>query len=314
MGGVEDIEKKRISAADAPERVFGADGLRILRLVRQACEFGLIIEQDTLIAAKALSSRLNDIAAERVRQELDRILVADTAHPELQTKGAHIKSLRLLDELGALDIILPELAAMRNLAQKSKYHLYDAFEHSLKTFELSPPRVRLAALLHDIGKLPCQRRQGNMHGHDAVGAQMARARLQALKYPKSVVERTAGLIAMHMYDLRGEARESKIRLFIVKNRELIEDFFLLQRADCAASLGESPTHTERIEGVYQEMLRDGTPFSVKDLYVDGRDLIEAGIPNKKRGAALDELLRLAVLNPDMRGREAQLKFLRERKN
>jgi len=313
LGGLDDIEKKQISAADAPQAVFGADGLRILRLVRQAAEFGFSVERGTFDAAKALSSRLKDIAAERIQFELNRILTADTAHPTLGASDAHIKGVRLLDELGALDIIFPELTAMRGLEQKKEYHLYDAFEHSLKTFEASHPRVRIAALLHDIGKLPCQENQGNMYGHDEAGASLARGRLNALKYPKAEVERAVKLIALHMYDLRGEARESKVRLFVLKNHEVIEDLFLLQRADCAASLGERPTHTERMEQIYHQMKSDGTPFLVKDLKVDGRDLIDAGVPEKKRGAVLDELLRLAALNPDMRGREAQLKFLKGRK-
>lgn len=314
LGGIADIENKVLSCADKPKIVFSADGLRILRLVRQASEFGFSIEEDTLSVATEMVDRLRDIASERIQTELNRILIADTAHPELKTVNAHIKGVQLLDKLGALDIIFPELTAMRGLPQKPQYHLYDAYEHSLKAFELSPPQIRLAALLHDIGKLPTQKKQGNMHGHDIVGAEMVKTRLNALKYPRETIERTAKLVSLHMYDLRGETSIGKVRLFIQKNCDVIEDLFLLQRADCYASLGEKAVYTERLEGVYAEMKRDETPFSVKDLKVDGKDLIELNIDEKSRNTIMQELLQLAILDENVRSREKQLNFLHRRKN
>lgn len=312
VGGVEDIENKVLRAADIPEKVFGEDGLRVLRLVRFAAELGFSVEQKTFDAAKMFSSRLKDIAPERIRVELDRILIADTAHPNLSGGGAHLKAVRLLDELGALAFLFPELTAMRNLQQKAKYHRYNAFEHSIKAFEVAPPQVRLAALLHDIGKLPTQVEQGNMHGHDLVGADMARDRLTKLKYPKTVVDRVVKLIRLHMYDLRGETKEGKIRLFIARNRDIIEDLFLLQRADCEASMGERPTHTERMERIYAEMKMDGTPFSLSDLKVNGHDTENFGIIKCARGQLLQELLENAILNANLRTREAQLDYLKRK--
>lgn len=314
LDGVKDIKNKVLSTADTPEKIFGADGLRILRLVRQASEFGFSVEQNTLRVATKMSGRLSDIAPERIQAEVGRILVADTAHPELETSDAHIKGVRLLDKIGALDFIFPELTAMRGLQQKPQYHLFDAFEHSLKAFELSPPSIRLSALLHDVGKLPTQEKQGNMHGHDLVGAKLVRNRLSHLKYPRDVIERTAKLISLHMYDLRGETSIGKVRLFIQQNRDVIEELFLLQRADCYASLGEKAVYTERLEKIYAEMKTDGTPFSVKDLKIDGNDLIELDIEKKSRGATMKELLKVAILDENMRTREKQLSFLARRKN
>jgi len=313
LGGLRDIENKLISTADSPENVFSADGLRILRLVRQASEFGFFIEENTLASARKMVNRLNDIAVERIQVEINRILIADTAHPELGTTDAHIKGIRLLDKIGALDIIFPELTAMRGLQQKPQYHIYDAFEHSLKAFELSPPSIRMAALLHDLGKLPCVLKQGNMHGHDVVSAELVTKRLSYLKYPRDFIERTAKIVSLHMYDLRGETSIGKVRLFIQKNHDVIEELFLLQRADCYASHGEKAIYTERLEKIYDEMKIDGTPFSVKDLKIDGNDLIEQNVDAKSRNTVMQEILQNAVLDENMRTREAQLRFLQRRK-
>ena len=115
LGGVEDVKNKIVSTADGPEIVFEADGLRILRMVRFAAELGFDVEKNTYEVAKKNAWRVKDIAVERIRDELEKIFVADAKHPELNLKDAHVRGLRMLDDLGLVDMLLPELASLKGL-------------------------------------------------------------------------------------------------------------------------------------------------------------------------------------------------------
>lgn len=309
--GVEDLKNNTLSTVVEPSKVFDEDGLRLLRLVRQASEYGFEIDKTTFDTAKLLCNRLDDISPERIQVEIEKIFVADTKYPQLNLKNAHFRGICLLDDLILLSKIFPELTNLKNLAQRKDYHKYDAFLHSLKAYEFAPPNIRLSALLHDIGKKPCVEKYGNMHGHAEVGAKLAKKRLSALKYSNQKIGDICQLIEIHMFDLKGEAKISTARLFLQKNQNVVREFFELQKADSKASRGDVPYHTLRLEKIWEEMESDGTPLSVKDLKVDGNDLIGLGIENKKRSNALKLLLKHAILDNHLRNRESQLQFLKK---
>lgn len=309
LGGLKDINSNIISTADNPESVFEADGLRILRLVRFACELGFEIEEHTFEVAKQNAWRVKDIAVERVRDELFKIFVADTKHPELALKDAHVKGIRLLDELGLVDMLLPELCALKGLEQPKKYHLYDAYNHSIKAYEYAPTHLRFCALLHDIGKAECMKLYGNMHGHERVGADMARDVARRYKLSNVDTLRLVKIISLHMTDINGNTSESKLRRTIAQNIDVMQDVCLVMDSDARAS-NEQPPKPSRIRVTLDEMREEGAPFCIKDLKVSGKDLIALGVEDKKRGLILKQLWADTVMSPSLNTREKALAYIK----
>lgn len=311
LGGTDDVKNKIISTADAPKIVFEADGLRVLRMVRFACELGFDVEQETFEVAKQNAWRVKDIAAERIADELKKIFVSDTKHPSLNLRDAHVKGIKMLDELGLVDLLLPELASLKGVQQPKQYHLYDAYEHSLKAYEFAPPRLRLAALLHDVGKAEAISLNGNMHDHARIGAHMADEICKRLKLPVAQRKRVVRLVELHMTDINGDMSESKLRRFVALDYDVIFDLCDLMDADALASSGKIGREN-RIRKIALQMQRDGTPLSVKDLSVDGNDLVALGVDEKRRGEILHELWLDTVMNPALADRDKALSYI-ERK-
>lgn len=307
-GGEHDIEARVLRAVREPDSVFGEDGLRVLRLVRFAAELGFEPDAETFAAAKRNAWRVRDIVRERIFAELDRIFVADTAYPSLGVDDGHVRGLRLLGELGLEEMLLPELYALNGLEQPGKYHIYDAHRHSVEAYAAAPPEIRWAALLHDVGKRAAQERQGNMHGHDRIGAELVAGRLSALGMPHSRARRVVELVALHMTDLKGDMSETKLRLFCAGHASIMRELILLKRADAFATAGRSPAEL-RMERVWREISSDGTPLSVADLPVNGRDAEAAGLKGAEIGEALSALWREAVANPVLRERAKAFAFL-----
>ena len=311
-GGLQDIKNKVISTADDAQNVFEADGLRILRMVRFASELGFEIEAHTFDVAKQNAWRVKDLAVERIREELCKIFVADTKHKELILPTAHVKGLRLLDELGLVDMLLPELSALKGLEQPKKYHLYDAYEHSVKAYEVAPQNIRFCALMHDIGKAEAVKRYGNMHGHDVIGAEMMKSVCDRLKFSTAYTKRAVRLVRWHMVDLAGDMSENKLRRFVAKNMDIVDDLCALMRADAIASCGRDDKEN-RIALVAKDLKEDGTPLCIKDLKVSGDDLVRLGIEEKDRGKVLNALWEDTVMNPSLNDRNKALDYI-ERMN
>lgn len=311
--GMCDVKDRILSTADASEKVFEADGLRILRLVRFYAELGFEIEEQTLRVARKNAWRVKDIAVERIRDELCKIFVADTAHPTLYLKDAHVRGLKLLDKLGLVNLLLPELAGLKGLEQNKKYHIYDAYNHSLKAFELSPPHLRWVALLHDVGKRSAYliNNCASMRGHDSIGADMVDSLMRRLKFPTAERERAIKLIAGHMIDVKGDASPFKLRRFAVENSAIIDDLCTLKDVDAEASCGHKPDKN-RLREAWEEVVRDGTPLSVSDLKIDGNDIIALGATGEDVGRILGELFSDTVLNPSLNNRQSALEYAKRK--
>lgn len=310
LGGEEDVKNKIISTADDPNAVFEADGLRILRMVRFACELGFDVEKETYAVAKKNAWRVEDLAVERIRDELCKIFVADTKHPELNLKGAHVKGLEMLDDLGLVDLILPELASLKGLQQPKKYHLYEAYEHSKKAFEVAHPNIRWAALLHDVGKAVCMKKTAictAMRSWAKNGEKIA----QRLKFSNAEIDRMSRLVALHMVDINGNTSESKLRVFCVENAPYIDDLLSLMDADAIASAGEI-TRENRVRKVWGDVKAANLPLRIKDLKIGGNDLLSLGAKGVQCGEILKSLLRDTALDPTLNDREKALSYAKKK--
>lgn len=308
LGGMEDIKNKILSATVTPQKVFSEDGLRILRLCRFAAELGFDIEDGTMEWAIKMSDNVLDISKERIATELKKILSADVRYPSLNNEYAHYRGLKLLDEATVLTKLFPVLKEGKGVAQNPKYHDYDVFEHIMQTVKFAPPSVRLAALFHDVAKPMCLARDGNMYNHPLESAAIARRELGAtgLKLSNAEVDFTCRLIENHMYNLLNETKTPKLKWFLAKNHDIAYDLISLIRADAMAAKGVTSPSADRMESLFNDMLKAGVPLCVKELKIKGEDVLD--VRPKKRSEILNKVWEKSV-KYDLLTYEQQLKAL-----
>ena len=305
LGGKADLDARLLRTVDDPRRVLGEDGLRIMRLYRFVAVLGFSAEEKTAAAAREMSGLLGDIAPERIRVELDKLLAGEHA----------AEGLRGLIGCGAMRVIMPEFCENIGVKQDPAFHMYDVDEHILRTVEYAPPRLRLAALLHDIGKGRCVREEGNMYRHAQVSAQMAEEIMTRLRYSKEQTRRTVRLVAAHMTDMRGDMRESKLRRFVAKNADIIDDLTELIIADARAACGNADREKcLRIARLRDKMQKEGVPFGVGELAINGNDVMAFGYKGEEIGKVLNELFDLCLRGEKKNERKILLDILEKRKN
>ncbi len=291
LGGVKDIEQRSLSTTREADEVFSEDGLRLMRLARQAAQTGFVPTLECIFGAKFNAALIAKISPERIYAELQLILHADEKYGR---QYAHYEGLKLLEGTEVLNYILPELAAGKGLPQRKDFHDHDVLEHSLRACKYSDRQVRLSALLHDVGKPAVYNAEGHYHGHDAAGEKLARDILERLKAPKKLTDTVCRLVALHMYDLDGKAKENKVRRLIVANYDIYPLLRLVKQADysgCRDDLNLCPT-LQKWDGIVKKMQEEGVPFSLKQLALRG-DALE-NVPPYRRGKILHKLLLWAA--------------------
>ncbi len=296
LDGISAIQEQRLTTVAPAKKVFGEDGLRLMRLARQAAQLGFSPDRECLLGAKENAALIEDISPERIYTELTAILAADEKHGLI---GGPYQGLKLLDEIGVFERIFPELALGKGMAQRADFHKYDVLEHSLRAVKYAPPHIRLAALLHDVGKPFCMQRDGKYHEHPVEGEKLAQNALTRLKAPKKTVERVCSLVKWHMYDLDCKTNENKLRRFFVTNYDLLEDLLLLKQADFSACMDETrdaPT-CARWRNLLDKMQKENVPFTLKQLAVKGNDLLTLGVESKQVASLLHALLMHVACNP-----------------
>lgn len=301
--GQGDLERRVLRAVGDPRERFAEDALRLIRAARLASRYDLAIEPATEAAIAELAPTARSLSGERVRDELLRILSFDP-RPS--------RALRLLERLGILAVILPELAALRGVPQ-SKRVPGDAFDHTLLAVDAAPsddPDLRLAALLHDLGKASTLR-DGHFIGHEEVGAELSEAVLARLRLSRTRIARIVAAIRHHMYAYDPEWTDAAVRRFIRRlgdtDRGLL---FALRRADDAAS-GVGPAgeaiQAELEARIAAELERAPGLLVERRLAIDGDDLQrELGLPPGPEIGALLERLTEAVLEDPTRNEPATL--------
>ncbi len=306
-GGLKDLERRLLRTATAdPEIILRDDGLRILRLVRFAAALDFAVDPRTWDAARANAALLEDVAWERKRQELDRILTGPRVY----------EALSMLRDVGALPYLLPELTACDGVQQRKDHHKYDVLSHMFHTCENTPNELgcRLIGLLHDVGKPEAKRRDGNLYAHDVYGEAIAKKALERLKYPNALIGRVTAAIRVHMFDLCETASEATLRKrFAVLGRERTEDLIMIREADIRGSGYKTAYVAERWRDVYERMLSEHAPFSENELAVTGADIMkELGLlPGERVGRIKRQLLLHCAVHPQENRRDALLRRMHD---
>lgn len=303
--GLKDLRQGVLRTPLDPVATFSDDPLRMLRAVRFSAQLGFTLDPSLPVAMRRLSGRLRPpvLSVERTADELRKML--ESPRPGL--------AVRLLDECGLLEAVLPELAACKGVGQGG-WHIADVFGHTLLALEAAPAdlTVRLAALLHDIGKPPTAAPDGSFRGHDALGAEMAEAALIRLRFSKAEAARVGRLVRLHMrpvYYEPGEWKDSAVRKLAKDAGDLLWPLLDLGRADVAASSYPHPEKLDelasRLGAVFEERpSRLALPLSGEEIMA--RRGLKPGPEVGRIKARLEELILEGELEPD---RESVLNYL-----
>ncbi len=300
FGGREDLKNRLLRCVGSPEERFQEDALRILRCLRLAAVLGFDLEEETAQELRACRKLLRDVAAERIQVELTKLLCGPAA----------AEVLRKFPEVAGT--VVPELLPMVGFDQHSRYHCYDVWEHTLHALSEVPaePVLRWAVLLHDVAKPRCYTRDergGHFYGHPTVSAEMADAILRRLKFDNATREAVITLVLWHDREIprtEKSIRRALRKLGAARLRELTE----VKRAD---NLGQAPAYRARLKDVEQirrimeDLLARDECVSMRQLAVNGRDMLALGLRGPEIGATLEELLS-AVVDGDLPNQRSAL--------
>ena len=308
FNGCADIRAGRIRTVGNPLDRFLEDGLRPVRAVRFAAQLGFAIDGKTLEAIPQALHITQKISIERFREEFTKMLACP----------APLTGLRLMESTGLLNLFIPELAECRGVEQGS-FHHFDVLDHSFLVCNACPDgmqhlHIRLAGLFHDIGK-PSVRKQTadgcyTFYRHESVSEKMTRSIMRRLKYSNAEIEKTAHLVAQHMFHYDPSWTDAAVRRFIVRvGKENIDDLFALRKADVFGLTGSytEPNFLVEFTARIDKILKEDGAYSLKDLAVNGKDLMALGIPaGKCLGLVLHDLLETVLDDPAQNTKETLL--------
>lgn len=305
--GQEDLKNQLIKTVGKAEDRFEEDALRMMRAIRIASQIGFLIEEKTFEAIQKKAPLINKIAGERIRDELFKILLS-------KKPGDGI---RLLKNSGLLAQIMPELLLGVGMTQKG-HHVYDVWDHeieALNSCQSENPVTRLAVLLHDVGKpksLKIINGERTFHNHEVIGSRIAVNIGKRLKLSKKELEQLFILVRWHMFTTEEMQTDKAIRRFIRNvTPEYLEEMIALRRSDRLGSgAKESSWRWELFKKRLVEVQKQ--PFTVKDLKVDGNDVmtILKIKPSRQVGEILDKLFAEVEENPKLNKRELLLKKIK----
>lgn len=304
FGGEKDLKKQIIRTVGDPEERFNEDALRLLRAVRFAVELGLEIDFDTRRAIEKLSGLLEAIAKERIRDEFVKMIMSDGA-----SRGIY-----LLEELNLLRSVLPDLREGIGVGQ-NKHHIYTVFEHNVRALDYSVKQnyslvVRLASLLHDVGKTRSKKGDGpdsTFYNHEVIGAKMTIRIMDRLRFSKDIAEKVTHLVRNHLFYYNvGEVTAAGVRRFLRRvGPENIDDLIKVREADRIGSGVPKavPYKLRHLLFMIEKVKND--PLSPKMLSVTGIDVMKILEiePGPKVGQILNILLEQVLDDPKLNSRE-----------
>lgn len=306
LDGQADLKNKKIRMVYLNS--FVDDPLRMLRAVQFAARFEFGIEKETYEALIEHAKLINTVSPERIAEELNKLLVLSD-NPSV--------GLRLMQETGLLQEILPELQLCVGVEQPGGFHKYDVFEHTMHVLDAAPKdlKIRLAALFHDINK-PQHRRLvdkgATFYGHEMSAGKTAQVVMTRLRYSNDIIKDVKMLVERHMFTVDVTPKGLR-RLIRQVGVELIFDLLDLRRADVTGlGMGNSTDDIDVFEADIKAEIESKAPFSLKDLAINGNDLMEMFDlkPGKKVGDILNYLMEKVLDNPKVNIKEKLEKLSR----
>ena len=310
FGGREDLRRRVLRCVGEPERRFQKDALRMLRTLRFSATLSFAIEADTHRSLRERRDDLRYVAAERVREELTKLLC-----------GADVLRV-LLEDPQVLGAVLPEILPCVGFDQHNRHHCYDVWGHTAHAVAAAPPEpvLRWAMLLHDLGKPRCftldEAGVGHFHGHHRPSAEMAEAICRRLRFDKATAQRICMLVRYH--DRPIPLTERAIRRAM--NQLGVEGLRQLCAVKRADNLAQHPDYRgrqreiDRGEAIMEELLQKDACFSLKQLAVNGQDMMTLGLQGPAIGKALQALLDAVMDGAVENDRDALLSLAQKMKN
>lgn len=311
FSGIDDINNKIVRCVGNPLDRFNEDALRMMRAIRFSCQLGFNIEKNIIDSICKLYSNIQNISIERIRDEFCKILISENP----------IDGICHLIQSELMRYIIPEIYPTLKFNQHNIHHDKDIFWHIMTVVENIEPvlDLRLSALLHDIGKPRCftigENGQGHFYSHHKVSADMSKEILRRLKFDNKTIDKVSLLVYEHMsrYD---KLRTPNIKKFInrvgIDNLELL---FSLQIADIKGSAKEYQNFDNvlKLREQCYKILDEKQPLAIKDLKINGRDLMRVGFKQGKQiGETLTYLLEEVIENPELNDRDTLISMVKSR--
>ena len=302
-----DLKAKIIRSVGNPDERFKEDALRLLRAIRFSIKLDFTIEENTYNSIKKNSSLIEYISKERIRDEMVKIISSRDSS----------KGIEILRDTGLLQYIIPELLICVGVEQ-NKFHSLDVYDHLLLSMDKADKKVKLAALLHDIGK-PQTKDGEHFFGHERVGSDIAKNILTRLNFPKDEIRLISKLIELHLFHYEENWSDSAVRRFLrkVEDDNTLELLFLLREAD----ENGNPISSYDFDNLSQlkdriNKIKDKDGYlSLKDLDIKGDDLIKLGYKKDKYlGETLKFLLDVIIEDPGMNNKEKLLSLAKDKLN
>ena len=306
FNGQDDLKKKIIRTVGNPLDRFSEDGLRSVRACRFAAVLEFEIDKATFAAIPQTLATTKKVALERIHDELVKILSA--SKPSL--------GLDLMRQSGILNLFLPELVACLQVEQPPQFHKYDVYWHSLYASDAAPREnliVRLAALLHDIGKPACKV-DNTFYNHERVSAELAEKIMERLRFSSDEVKKVGNLIKNHMFEYSSDWSDAAVRRYLrrIGGTQNVNDLFTLRRSDTEAMVKfDQGDYLLELQKRIDKIIAEENALDVTDLKVNGEDVMRVLniAPGPIVGRVLSFLLEKVLDDPKLNERDILLALI-----
>ena len=290
FGGCDDLAENTLRCVRDPDERFNEDPLRILRAIRFSAVYGFKVDSETEASMHRNCKLISELSVERIRGEIEQILMS---------KGVYDALMNYPDIFA---VPIPEIEPMVGFDQKNRYHIYDVYEHTAKVVEHidAKPELRWAALLHDVAKPLCfteDERGGHFYGHEEKSAEMARDIFNRLKFDNFTKDEACFVIERHMLQI--EPAEKSVKRALRRFGEYrIRNVLSIMRAETFAQAESLFANRDKkyneIEQLINNIVEEESCFSLKDLAINGNDLVEMGFKGPEVGQILNNLLDMVI--------------------